>query len=140
MRGVVSVRLFIVIALMLAGLSAERAYAQSTEISGSVQDSEKAQIEGARVTITRTETDQRREALTNKDGNYAFPIVLPGHYEVTVEKDGFGTEVKSGVEVLTDKVTVVDFALQLGSVQQQVEVDASGALLQTESSTVSSVI
>jgi hypothetical protein len=139
-RAVAPVRLFIAIALVWLSVGAQRSHAQSTKISGSVQDTQKAQISGAKITITRTETNQRREALSNNDGNYALPAVLPGRYEVKVEKEGFGTQIKSGVEVLTDKITVVDFDLKLGSVQQQVEVDEAGALLQTESSTISSVI
>ena len=129
-----------VLALLFFGFSAASAFAQSTEIDGSIQDSQRAQVSGARVSITRTETGERREALSNQEGNFAFPVVLPGHYEVRVEKDGFGTQVKTGVEALTDKITVADFVLQPGAVQQQVEVNEAGALLQTESSTVSSVI
>jgi hypothetical protein len=139
-RTSIFVRAAMYLALLFVGFSGVTAVAQSTEIDGSILDSQRAQVSGARVSITRTETGERREAISNQEGNYAFPVVQPGHYEVKVEKNGFGTQVKTGVEALTDKITAVDFVLQPGAVQEQVVVNEAGALLQTESSTVSSVI
>ena len=129
-----------ILVVLFAGFSSVSAHAQSSEINGSIQDSQKAQIQGAKVSITRTETGERREGVSNQNGNYSFPAVVPGHYDVAVEKAGFRPEIKSGVQVLTGEPSVVDFTLDLGQVQEQIEVDASGALLQTESSTIQNVI
>jgi hypothetical protein len=129
-----------ILALVFAGFSATRANAQDSELRGSVQDTQKAQIQGAKITIVRIETGQRSESVSNVDGIYVFPVVLPGHYEVKAQKDGFSPLVKSGVQVLTSQTTVVDFALEPGKVVQQVEVNGDAALLQTETAVVSDVI
>jgi hypothetical protein len=133
-------RTTLAIAVVMGGLGAINAYAQDSQISGSVQDSQKAQIPGVRVSITQTETGAHHETVSNGDGNYVFPITLPGHYEVKAEKDGFSPVVKSGVQVLTGQTTVVDFALEPGKVVQQVEVSGDAALLQTENADVSDVV
>ena len=139
-RAAVLVRAVLAIALVWSGFSAMSANAQTTEITGTVQDTQKAQIQGAKVTITRIETGDRREALSNGEGLFAFPVLLPGHYDIKVEKDGFRPQVKAGAQVLTGQTSVVDFVLAPGQVEEQVEVNADAALLQTESSAVSNVI
>jgi carboxypeptidase family protein/TonB-dependent receptor-like protein len=116
------------------------AQAQDSSISGSVQDEQKSQIAAAKISITRSESGETRNTVTNSAGNYLFPVTLPGHYDVSVEKAGFRTVVKQGVQVLTGQSTVVDFSLELGQVTEQVEVSADAALLQTESTTISDVI
>lgn len=139
-RASAFVRIVLALAVALVGLSAVSAYAQESQIQGSVQDSQKAQIPGAKVTITQTDTGEHRETISNNVGEYVFPAVLPGHYEVKVDKSGFSTQVKQGVQVLTGQSTVVDFALEPGTVQQQIEVSADVALLQTENAVVSDVV
>jgi len=133
-------RAFLAIALAIGGLNAVRANAQSSQISGSVQDSQKAQIPGAKITITSVQTGEHRETVSNNDGNYVFPVTLPGHYEVKAEREGFSPLVKSGVQVLTGQTTVVDFTLQPGQVVEQVEVSGDAALLQTEAAVISDVV
>jgi carboxypeptidase family protein/TonB-dependent receptor-like protein len=139
-RTTIFVRAASILASLFVGLGALTSLAQSSEINGTIQDGQKAQIQGARISITRTETGERREGISNQDGNYSFAAVAPGHYDVRVEMNGFRPEIKSGVQVLTGQASVVDFSLDLGQVQEQIEVDASGALLQTESSTIQNVI
>jgi hypothetical protein len=115
--------------------------AQTSQISGTVDDASKAHIQGATISLAHTETGERREVTSNADGYFVFPLLQAGHYEVRVEKKGFETQIRSGLQVLTGQTTEVDFDLKTGSVVESVEVSSAGAqLLQTESSTVSSVI
>ncbi len=134
------VRSFLAIAVTIGSMGAVTAHAQDSQISGSVQDSQKAQIPGAKITITSVESGEHRETVSNNDGNYVFPVTLPGHYEVKAEREGFSPLVKSGVQVLTGETTVVDFALQPGQVVEQVQVSGDAALLQTENAVVSDVV
>ncbi len=114
--------------------------AQDSQVSGQVRDSSKAAIAGAKVTLTRVETGDHREGVSTDQGYYSFPLVLPGHYDLQVEKEGFETQKESGIVVETASVSTVDVTLTVGTVSQSVDVDASVELLQTETSAVSHVV
>jgi Carboxypeptidase regulatory-like domain/TonB dependent receptor len=128
--------LFIWVA-MTAGVAL---HAQSTQVSGQIVDTSQAVIAGARVTLTRVESGDQRENVSGSEGYYSFPLLLPGHYQLKVEKDGFESETRSGIVVLTATVSNVDVILKVGSEAQTVNVDASVPLLQTETSAIANVV
>src|SRR5713101_2073731 len=66
---------------------------------GNVVDSTGAVVAGAKVTITEMKTGVGRGATTNSSGNYEFPDLPPGVYEVVIEHPGFKKEVRRNVEV-----------------------------------------
>ncbi len=61
-------------------------YAQNSEVSGRILDTSKGAVSGAQVTLTRTGTGDRREAVSSAEGYYTFPLLVPGVYEVGVAK------------------------------------------------------
>ena len=65
-----------------------------------------------------------------------FPHLLPGHYELKVEKEGFETQAENRIVVETASISTVDVTLKVGSATETVSVDATLPLLQTESSAV----
>src|ERR1700683_5624702 len=67
------------------------------QITGEVTDSAGALIIGATVTVTNPETNFTRQVTTNSAGNYTFPALQPGLYNVRAEMPGFGTEARNGV-------------------------------------------
>jgi hypothetical protein len=70
------------------------AMAQSTtqSIQGLVTDSSGAVVVGARVTLTNEDTGVSRTAVTNNTGNYSFPLVTVGRYDLKIEMAGFKTD------------------------------------------------
>jgi hypothetical protein len=135
MKHMGRVLMFIV---MLTGAAA--LHAQETQITGQVRDSSQASVAGARVTLTRAETGDHREITSGAEGYYTFPLLLPGHYSVKVEKEGFDTQNETGIVVETGNVSTVNVSLKVGSTTQTVDVDASVPLLQTETSAVAQVV
>jgi outer membrane receptor protein involved in Fe transport len=133
----ISRRIAAIIWVVAAGTSL---HAQNAQISGQVRDSTKAAIAGAKITLTRTETGDHREAVSTDEGYYSLPLLLPGHYDLKVEKEGFQTKTETGIVVETASISTVDVTLSLGSVTESVDVNASAELLQTETSAVSHVV
>ena len=129
--------LFCIWVAVAAGAASQ---AQSTQVSGQIVDTSQAVIAGARVTLTRVESGDQRENVSGSEGYYSFPLLLPGHYQLKVEKDGFESETRSGIVVLTATVSNVDVVLKVGSAAQTVNVDASVPLLQTETSAIANVV
>jgi hypothetical protein len=127
--------------LVLIAMAAVSAlHAQDSQVSGQVRDGSKAAVSGAKVTLTRVETRDHREGVSTDQGYYSFPLLLPGHYNLTVEKEGFETQREAGIVVETASVSTVDVTLTVGTVSQSVDVDASVELLQTETSALAHVV
>src|SRR6266849_7942270 len=73
------------------------------EITGVVTDPTSSAVLGATVTVTNPQTNFTRQATTNSSGNYAFPALQPGMYNVKVEMPGFQAEIRSGVELQVEQ-------------------------------------
>src|SRR6266545_2855351 len=113
--------------LLWAGLL--QAQTTSTEILGTVTDPTAAVIAGAHVTMLRTATGQKREALTTASGDYSFPLIEIGEYVVTVRAAGFKTEEQKNVRVELQQKMRVDFHLQVGETSETIEVSAKAIAL-----------
>src|SRR5262249_52151566 len=94
----------------------------------------------AKVTMTSHATGVSATVQTNDTGNYTFPLVPVGDYEVKVERAGFKSGTARGLRVETAAQLRQNFQLEVGSVSETVEVAASAVLLDTENATVGGVI
>ncbi|PWU00783.1 MAG: hypothetical protein C5B51_24380 [Terriglobia bacterium] len=131
----------LVLVLLSAGLAGLPSAAQTFgEITGVVSDPSGAVVAGAEVTLTNPETGLTRRTATNSAGNYSFPSLLPGIYNVRAEKQGFQAEIRNGLELQVQQVARIDFQLRVGSRAETVEVTGGAPLLTTENATVGTVI
>jgi len=110
------------------------------QVTGLVTDPSDSILVGATVTVTNSQTNVGRTTTTNSTGNYTFPALQPGVYNVKVEMQGFQGEVREGVELHVEQIARIDFHLKIGAVAQTVEVAGGAPLLTTESTTVGTVI
>ncbi len=81
-----------------------------------------------------------RLPLTSEEGIFTFPRIPNGKYTLKVEAQGFKTFVHPGIELEINQHGRVDIVLQLGSVNETVEVTEEAALLQTETTQVGVVV
>src|SRR4029077_8158206 len=68
------------------------------------------------------------------------PSLQPGIYRMTLDKDGFKSIVKSGVELHVQDVASINFELQIGSVNETVTVEAGGLVINTTDGSVGTVV
>jgi outer membrane receptor protein involved in Fe transport len=121
--------------LLVLGASAFTIRAQAVygSISGTVTDPSGAVVPGATVTITDIDRKTTDSVTTNESGLFVKDRLLPGHYEVKVEAQGFKQKLFSSVTVNLDAQTKVDAALEAGAISDTVTVTASaGQLLKTD--------
>jgi len=78
--------------------------------------------------------------MSSSGGNFRFPALQVGKYDVTATMPGFQTVTQTGVDVLVSSTTPVNFTLGLSSVSESVVVTAGGTAVQSESSDVGTVI
>ncbi len=123
--------------LALTGIAA---FAQTATVNGVVTDSSQAVISGATVSITNLDTGLRRDARTNETGNYTFTLLPVGRYGMQAASSGFTTQSVPELKLDVDQVARLDFVLKPGALTETVEVSASAALLDSDTSTVGQVI
>ena len=109
-------------------------------IIGTVSDPSEAVIPKAHITIRNQGTNARREVETDEDGDYSVPLLPPGLYQIAAEKEGFRRSVYSDVKLDVDQTGRVDFVLQVGQPSEEVVVNETPPLVQTDTSTLGQVV
>src|SRR5713101_875786 len=108
---------------LLASLSAWPQF-ELGSIVGLVTDPQKAPVAGAAVEIRSLTTNVKREVTTSASGEYNSLPLQPGRYVVTVRQQGF-REKSAELSIGVSQRVQADFALELGSVNEQVSVSAA---------------
>jgi hypothetical protein len=112
----------------------------STQILGLVTDPTGSVVPRATITAKRVATGDIRTTQSNDTGNYVFPLLEIGEYEVTCAAAGFKTEVRRGLILELQQKLRIDFALQVGQQVETVEVTGQTPLLRTEDATLGAVV
>ncbi|MBV9760121.1 MAG: TonB-dependent receptor [Acidobacteriaceae bacterium] len=120
-------------AALLLGLGSSASAQQVFgSIIGTVTDPSGSAVNNAKVTITDVTKGTSFEVTTNDSGQYTKGQLIPDQYTVTIEASGFQKVVSNQVTVQVDQATQFNAALQVGNVNQEVEVTAAAPLLQTD--------
>lgn len=125
---------------LLLACTAAKAQAPTGQITGTITDPTGAVVGGATVTLTNPATNLQRTTVSNDAGIYDFPALLPGVYNLKVEKQGFQTVTRSGVELQVAQVARLDFTMRVGNVSEVVEVTGAAPVLETETTELGTVI
>ena len=116
----------------LATASVGRAQQIEARVVGKVLDQSQAVLPGVTVNITSVQTGAVRTAVTGPDGTYTVTNLNPGRYVVQLELSGFqprSREITLGV----GQTETVDGVLNVGGVNEAVNVSASAPVLDTSS-------
>ena len=103
----------------------------SATVVGTVRDSSGAVIPSATVRIRQPETDAVSTTVSESTGQYRFPFLKPGDYQITAEAAGLSATAVH-IHLLVGQEQAVDLKLGVQAVQQTVEVESTSGLLQTE--------
>ncbi len=98
---------------------------------GRVLDPQSAVVAGAKVVVRNTDTGAKQVISTKDNGYYEANLLMPGSYEVTVEKQGFKKMVRQGITLPVSSRIEVDLALQVGGVAEVITVTADAPMLET---------
>jgi len=108
-------------------------------VTGTVTDSAGALVAAAAVKLANTGTGLSLTAETGDNGNYVFPLVQPGNYEISVEKQGFQKFARTFTLAVTQQARI-DAQLSIGQVSESVQVSAAAVVLETDTSNLGQVI
>src|SRR5262245_45905971 len=104
-------------------------------VTGLLADPSGAPAPGVTVTATNQATNIAYTGLTNDAGNYVITSVPIGDYIISAGLTGF-KGVQSKVTLSVAQTARVDFKMEVGNIQERVDVVATGAVLQTENAVV----
>ena len=120
----------------LSVLSCASGHSQVTTATlyGVVSDPSGAAVPGATVTMSHLETNASSVRIADQTGEFAFDFLRVGTYSVRVEAKGFKRYELKGLELAAAQTVKQSFLLEVGSVSESVNVEASAPLINTATS------
>src|SRR5215813_5025173 len=117
-------------------------YAQQTcaTLVGTLTDATGAVVPNARIKAVNLATGAARDATGDDSGNYSLPFLPAGDYEVTITAQGYKTRKVERLTLQVSQTLRQDFTMEVGAVTETVNITATGVQLQTENSSVGTVI
>jgi hypothetical protein len=133
------------ICLLVLGLSFMPTTSASSQtytatVTGTVSDSQGASVPRVKVVATNQGTKLEYTAQTGDSGVYTIPFLPVGVYVLTVESTGFKKLVSNEITLEVNQTARVDLQLQVGGVNEIVNVQGVAPVLQTENVMVGQVI
>src|SRR5580693_8052302 len=132
-------RLLFILSLALLP-ACEWSQSQLATVSGAVTDKSGAVILRASVVIVNQGTGLEQSTGTDTAGSYHFSGLPAGTYTIRAEDQGFQTQVREGVALVSGSESVIDFSLTVGDLRQQVTVNANASGIDSTTSTVSALV
>ena len=109
-------------------------------LTGTVTDSTGAILPNVQISIQNQATGEKRSVSADSAGFYSAPNLLPGNYDVTFSAPGFATTVQKGVVLTVGTQQLLNMKLQVGKVNEKVEVSDQPPAVQLTTSTVGGVV
>src|SRR3569833_2008551 len=128
-----------VLLLAVLGISAI-CQVNTSSIAGLLTDESGAVVQRATVTVTQEGTGLVRTVTATEGGEYVVPQLPPGKYSIKVEAAGFQSSVANDLSLDIAQRARMDFTLRVGAVNQQIEVTARAAVLETDTASLGQTI
>src|SRR5439155_21231812 len=122
-------RLAFIACFLVATGSAASAQEQAGVIHGVARDTSGAVMPGVTIEARSPSVVGVNTTVTDTRGEYRFPALPPGLYELTATLAGFGTEKIPDTRIQLGQVLKIDFVLKVGGLTEQVSVTAESPLI-----------
>jgi hypothetical protein len=127
---------------LMAFLLPVAVYGQETrgKITGRVTDTSKAVVPGAAVSAIDAARGTTATAVSNEQGLFQIPYLLPGRYRLEVELTGFKKYVQDNVILQMNGTVDLPIVLELGNLQETVSVVAETPVVNTSDASMGLVV
>ena len=142
MRVKYALSVWVVFSLALVTLPRQLAGQATTfgTIVGKVTDPTGSSVPSASVRIVNADTGITRQVITGTSGEFEARSLNPGFYNVEVTAPNFQKQVVERVKLDVSQSVTLDFHLTVGTVNEQIQVQAEAPLLQTDTGTIGTVV
>ncbi len=123
---------WIVLAVVVCGVGDAAAQGELGSIKGYVTDESGAVLPGVTLTVSGQALMGARVAVSDREGFYRLLNLPPGDYQVTAELQGFSRLQRPGITMRAGLTLSLDLVMQVGPMNESVEVVGSAPLLETE--------
>jgi hypothetical protein len=123
-------------AVVLCGSQAQT----TSTIQGTVTDKQGLAVGGAQLQLSGDTLGTNRTTVSDNAGAYEFANLPAGVYTLTVTHAGFATNALKGLDVTINRTLTFNIQLEIGRVDEVVNVSAEPPLLETNSSSTGSTI
>ena len=120
-----------VFTLFFAMTVAASAQVITATVLGIVKDQSGGVLPGVTVTIQNTGTGATRTSVTDAEGRYRVSDLAVGSYQVKASFTGFKEFVHSGFTLAVGQEAIINIAMDVGNVTEQVEVKGEAPLIET---------
>jgi hypothetical protein len=109
-------------------------------LRGTIADPHGAVVTDAEISVKNVATGVLERTLrTDKNGSYAVEALYPGVYKITITKPGFAPH-EQNIELQVGRVIVLDAALKLSFVEENVAVTNTAPIIELQRSELGGVI
>jgi Carboxypeptidase regulatory-like domain len=109
-------------------------------IRGTITDQSGAGVPGVTITATNTATGVTQQLTSGNDGSYNFLQLAIGDYSLRAEKSGFEAFTATRIHLDVNTVYVQDVRLAVGTVSQEVTVQANQVQVETTTPQLGTVV
>jgi hypothetical protein len=110
------------------------------QVAGNVTDPTGGAIANAQVRMIETERQAVHTTVTNAQGQYVLPGLPVGPYRLEVSVSGFKDYAQTGIVLQVNNNVQINVAMQVGSLSEKVEVNATASMVETKENSISSIV
>jgi len=109
-------------------------------VAGTVTDESGLPLVGALVSMKNVETGAERKLVSDAAGRYSASSIAIGKYQVSATKEGFNTQVKTGIELAIGQTAEIDLKLPVGELKQVITVEEAPSPVSLSTQTISGLV
>jgi hypothetical protein len=133
--------LLLVLSVLFVPLLVPRASAQTAAtISGTVEDPNRSALPGVTVTVRNADTALTRTVATSPEGRFVIAGLPPGQYDLRAELTSFKPHVRRGLQLTVGQALVVNIAMEVGGLSEEVTVTGDTPLVNASSAELSYLV
>ncbi len=108
-------------------------------VQGDVADEKGGTVPGATAEIKNLDTNFSRTQTTTADGHFAFLLLPPGRYTLTVSKQGFATIVQQNLTLTVGQAITLPVTMKVSATSERIVVTATPVIESTETASSSTL-
>jgi carboxypeptidase family protein len=122
-----------IVIMAVVAFSASTAFAQTTgRLIGTISDAQGAVLPGVTVTVTSPQLQGANVQVTDGTGQFRFPTLPPGVYQVKADLSGFKS-LEEPVRIAIDQTITLSLKMQLAGVSETILVTGVSPVIDTTS-------